>query len=53
MEQAKGIVMSERRCDANEAFNLLAAASQRSNRQLREIAAAIVDDITRPPDKRN
>jgi transcriptional regulator with GAF, ATPase, and Fis domain len=53
IEQAKGIVMSQRRCDANEAFNLLAAASQRSNRKLRDIAAAIVDGITRPPAKRN
>jgi AmiR/NasT family two-component response regulator len=45
-EQAKGILMNQRRCDAAEAFNLLAAASQRSNRKLRDIAQAIVDGVT-------
>ena len=43
IEQAKGILMSQRRCDAAEAFSLLAAASQRSNRKLRDIAQGIVD----------
>ncbi|MGY1811223.1 ANTAR domain-containing protein [Blastococcus sp. SYSU D00820] len=46
IEQAKGILMSQRRCDAAEAFNLLAAASQRSNRKLRDIAQAIVDGVS-------
>jgi GAF domain-containing protein len=46
IEQAKGILMSQRRCDATEAFNLLAAASQRSNRKLRDIAQAIADGVT-------
>ena len=46
IEQAKGILMSQRRCDATEAFNLLAAASQRSNRKLRDIAQAIVDGVS-------
>jgi AmiR/NasT family two-component response regulator len=46
IEQAKGILMSQRRCDATEAFNILAAASQRSNRKLRDIAQAIVDGVT-------
>ncbi|SHN58613.1 GAF domain-containing protein [Geodermatophilus obscurus] len=46
IEQAKGILMSQRRCDAEEAFALLAAASQRSNRKLRDIARAIVDGVT-------
>ncbi len=45
IEQAKGILMSQRRCDATQAFNLLAAASQRSNRRLRDIAQAIVDGV--------
>ncbi len=54
IEQAKGIVMSQRRCDAAEAFNLLAAASQRSNRKLRDIAQAIVDGVDgRPKDRPN
>ena len=46
IEQAKGILMCQRRCDATEAFNLLAGASQRSNRKLRDIAQAIVDGIS-------
>ena len=46
IEQAKGVLMSQRRCDAEEAFALLAAASQRSNRKLRDIAGAIVDGVT-------
>lgn len=50
IEQAKGILMSQRRCDAAEAFNLLAAASQRSNRKLRDIARSLVDGVSRPAD---
>jgi AmiR/NasT family two-component response regulator len=46
IEEAKGILMSQRRCDAAEAFDMLAAASQRSNRKLRDIAQAIVDGVT-------
>jgi GAF domain-containing protein len=49
IEQAKGILMAQRRCDAAEAFSILAAASQRANRKLREIAAAIVDSISDRP----
>jgi GAF domain-containing protein len=45
IEQAKGILMSQRRCDADEAFALLAAASQRSNRKLRHVAQGIVDGV--------
>ena len=45
IEQAKGILMSQRRCDATEAFGILATASQRSNRKLRDIAQAIVDGV--------
>lgn len=52
IEQAKGILMSQRRCDATEAFNLLAAASQRSNRKLRDIAQAIVDGVSGVPEQR-
>ena len=49
IEQAKGILMAQRRCDAAAAFNILAAASQRANRRLREIAAAIVDGVADRP----
>ncbi|SFU08990.1 GAF domain-containing protein [Geodermatophilus amargosae] len=53
IEQAKGILMSQRRCDATEAFTLLAAASQRSNRKLRDIAQAIVDGVTGQDSRQN
>jgi AmiR/NasT family two-component response regulator len=49
IEQAKGIVMAQRHCSAAEAFGILTAASQRSNRKLRDIAAAIVDAVTNRP----
>jgi GAF domain-containing protein len=44
IEQAKGIVMGERRCTAEEAFNTLVRMSQDSNRKLRDVAQAVVDD---------
>jgi GAF domain-containing protein len=53
IEQAKGILMSQRRCDATDAFNFLAAASQRSNRKLRDIAQAIVDGVTGQDGRQN
>ena len=46
IEQAKGVLMSQQHCDATEAFGLLAAASQRSNRKLAHIARAIVDGVS-------
>jgi GAF domain-containing protein len=46
IEQAKGIVMSERRCTAEEAFAVLTRASQNSNRKLREVAAALVESAS-------
>ncbi|AGZ41603.1 GAF and ANTAR domain-containing protein [Actinoplanes friuliensis] len=42
IEQAKGIIMGERRCTADEAFAILTRASQDSNRKVREVAAALV-----------
>jgi GAF domain-containing protein len=42
IEQAKGIIMAERRCTPAEAFAVLTKVSQDSNRKLRELAAAIV-----------
>jgi GAF domain-containing protein len=46
IEQAKGILMSQRHCDAAEAFSLLATASQRSNRKVRDIAQSLVDGVS-------
>ncbi len=42
IEQAKGILMGERRCTADEAFAILNKVSQDSNLKLRDIAAALV-----------
>ena len=39
IEQAKGIIMAERRCDPDEAFSVLVRASQDSNRKVRDVAA--------------
>jgi GAF domain-containing protein len=43
IEQAKGIVMGERRCGPDEAFAILVKVSQDANRKLRDVAAALVD----------
>ncbi len=45
IEQAKGIIMGERRCSADEAFAVLTKISQDSNRKLREVAAALVAQV--------
>ncbi|HLL65118.1 MAG TPA: GAF and ANTAR domain-containing protein [Micromonosporaceae bacterium] len=42
IEQAKGIIMGERRCTADEAFGVLTKMSQDTNRKLRDVAAAFV-----------
>ncbi|MER7456855.1 GAF and ANTAR domain-containing protein [Micromonospora sp. NPDC126480] len=42
IEQAKGIIMGQRRCGPEEAFSILAKVSQDSNRKLREVAEALV-----------
>jgi AmiR/NasT family two-component response regulator len=47
IEQAKGILMAQQSCSADEAFNVLVKLSQQSNRKLREVAQALVDS-TRP-----
>ncbi len=52
IEQAKGVLMRERSCTAQEAFDLLVAASQRFNRKLRrlrEVAQALVDSTRGQP----
>jgi len=43
IEQAKGVLMAQRKVDAEQAFEILREASQRYNRKLREIAQGIVD----------
>ena len=43
IEQAKGIIMGDRRCNADTAFDLLREMSQRSNRKLRDVAQELVN----------
>jgi AmiR/NasT family two-component response regulator len=49
IDQAKGILMAERGCTAEEAFALLSGASQRDNRKVRDIARAIVEHAQHEP----
>ena len=44
IEQAKGVLMGQRRCTAQEAFDDLVQLSQKSNRKLRDVAQALVDE---------
>jgi GAF domain-containing protein len=46
IEQAKGILMAQRRCTAEDAFGLLVRLSQESHRKLRDVAQALVDGAT-------
>jgi hypothetical protein len=41
--QAVGLLMAQRRCTSDEAFELLKGASQRSNLKVREVAQRMVD----------
>jgi GAF domain-containing protein len=47
IEQAKGILMHEQRCSADEAFAILTRVSQRANIKLRDIAAQMVEQANR------
>jgi len=48
IDQAKGIIMGDRRCTAEQAFQILVKLSQDSNRKLRDVAQALVDRATEP-----
>jgi GAF domain-containing protein len=43
IEQAKGILMGQRGCTADEAFAILVTLSSQSNRKLRDVATAVVE----------
>ncbi|WP_250036661.1 ANTAR domain-containing protein [Paractinoplanes maris] len=49
IEQAKGIIMAEMHCSADEAFASLSKMSQNSNRKLHDVATALVRKAQRPP----
>jgi len=45
IEQAKGILMAQRHCSADEAFEVLVRLSQETHRKLRELAEALVAQV--------
>ena len=47
IEQAKGIIMRDRGCTADEAFDALALMSQQSHTKLRDVAQKLVDEVSR------
>jgi hypothetical protein len=49
IEQAKGILMAESHCSADEAFEMLRRASQRQNTRVRDLAAQIVARASNNP----
>jgi GAF domain-containing protein len=49
IDQALGILMSQQRCTAGAAFDLLRQTSQHRNRKLRDIAAGLITNVTGQP----
>jgi GAF domain-containing protein len=49
IEQAKGIVMRDRGCSADEAFEALALLSQQTHTKLRDVAQKLVDQVSQAP----
>jgi GAF domain-containing protein len=49
LEQAKGIIMAERRCTADEAFSVLAKLAEYSHCEIHDVAAALTDAAVHPP----
>jgi GAF domain-containing protein len=47
IEQAKGVLMRDHECDAEHAFEMLKHASQHTNRKVRDVAVAILNDAIR------
>jgi GAF domain-containing protein len=48
IEQAKGIIMGERRCTPDQAFAILTKLSQDTNRKLRDVATVLVTKAHTP-----
>jgi GAF domain-containing protein len=46
IEQAKGILMDRRNCGPDDAFDVMVQLSSTSNRKLRDVAAALVDEAS-------
>ncbi|SFA91007.1 ANTAR domain-containing protein [Amycolatopsis marina] len=49
IEQAKGMIMAVRRCDAENAFGSLVVSSQHFNVKLRDLAVALVELVGQAP----
>jgi AmiR/NasT family two-component response regulator len=45
IDQAKGILMAQTGCTADDAFDMLRAASMRDNRKLHDVAVRIVASV--------
>lgn len=52
IEQAKGIIMGDQRCTADDAFRILVKLSQDTNRKVRDVAAAVVARTAEPHRRR-
>ena len=48
IDMAKGIVMGERKCGPDEAFEHLRHISQTEHRKLRDVAQDLIDQVTAP-----
>lgn len=49
IDQAVGVIMAQNRVQAEDAFAILRAASQHRNVKLREVAAALIENVTGQP----
>jgi GAF domain-containing protein len=49
IEQAKGIIMAQNRCDADQAFDILRRASQGRNVKVRDLAQNLVETVSGAP----
>jgi len=52
IDQAKGILMAQTGCTADDAFDMLRAASMRDNRKLYDVAVRIVASVVTRGDRR-
>ena len=51
IDQALGIIMSQNRCTAEEAFDILRAASSHRNTKLRDVAHGMITRVSgKPPE---
>lgn len=48
IEQAKGIIIRDHRCNAEDAFDILREASSGMHRKLRDVAQSMVADAASP-----